>query len=361
MLYKSEPLKIISSLYHIFLFTVVEMVTARRYFVTQHFDGEPKRGDFKLVEYELPPLTKGDILVKVEWVSVDPYDIRAHNKSYIVPYKEFGYQIGIVQESKHPDYPVGTRIVSHQSWCDYYVMNPDINEGQNNFGHYKLPNLQGLPISYGIGALGIPGATAYFGLLEVCKPKARETIVVTTAAGAIGSIVGQIAKLKGCRVIGFTSDDNKTKWLVDELGFDEVFNYRKVDVTSVLQEAAPEGVDCYFDNVGGDLSYLIMNQMNCYGRVAICGSASCYSDGPSEITKMAILQSVILAKQLTVQGFNAFRWVDQWSEAFTQLIKWIKSGELKVDEQVTEGLDNVFDAFQGMLCGKHLEKAVVKV
>lgn len=341
------------------------MVTARRYFVTKHFEGDPKRSDFKLVKYELPKLQEGDILVKVEWVSVDPY-MRAYNNRYIVPYKEFGYQIGIIQESKNPEYPVGTRIVSHQGWCDYYVMNPEIKTDQFDFGlvdfgHYKLPDMQGLPISYGIGVIGMPGATAYFGFLEICKPKAGETVVVTTAAGGVGSIVGQIAKIMGCRVIGFTRNDEKVQWLEKGLGFHKAFNYKTVDVTAALKRAAPGGVDCYFDNVGGDLSFLIMSQMNTYGRVAICGSACSYNDDPSKMTQTTILQPLILSKQLKVEGFVVFRWSERWPEAFEQLIKWIKSGELKVREQITEGLDNVFDAFHSMLTGKNFGKAVVKV
>lgn len=250
------------------------MVKARRYIVVKRIEGEPKRDNFQIVEYELPPLQDDHILVKVEWISVDPY-LRGYCADYKLPYDQFGYQVGIIQESRNKNYPVGTRIVSHHGWCDYCIINPNIQVSGINFhvldfGVYKVPDLLGLSPSMAIGAVGMPGATAYFGFLELCKPKAGETVVVTTAAGAVGSIVGQIAKIKGCKVIGFTGSDAKVQWLEKELGFNKAFNYKTINVTAALKEAAPNGVDCYFDNVGGDLSYLIMNQMNTYGRVALC-------------------------------------------------------------------------------------------
>ncbi|CAH0579418.1 unnamed protein product [Chrysodeixis includens] len=341
------------------------MVKARKYVVKKNFVGDPKKDDFEIVEYELPPLEDRHILVKVEWISVDPYQW-AYTSKYKAPYDQFSYQVGIIQASKHKNFPVGTRVVSHHGWCDYCIMNPEvqvdgINFGVLDFGVYKLPDLQGLPASLGIGAVGMPGATAYFGLLEVCKPKAGETVVVTTAAGAVGSVAGQIAKIKGCKVIGFTGSDSKVQWLKKELGFEHAFNYKTVDVGKALREAAPNGIDCYFDSVGGELSYLIMQQMNSYGRVAICGSISSYSHSLAETNNSPTLQPLIVLKQLKVEGFIVFRWMERWPEAFADLSKWIKSGQLKAGEHVTVGFENVVDAFQGMLSGANCGKAVVKV
>ncbi|XP_063897759.1 prostaglandin reductase 1-like [Helicoverpa armigera] len=339
------------------------MVKARKYVVKKVFQGLPKREDFEIVEYELPALKNGEILVKVEWVSVDPY-MRSYNSiaqvgSEFTPYDQFGYQIGLVKESRDARYPVGTRVVSHKGWCDYAVIDTNVPDKITG-PMYKLPDLTGLSNSFGIGAAGMPGATAYFGLLEVCHPKEGETVVVTGAAGAVGSVVGQIAKIKGYKVIGFAGSDEKVKWL-EEIGFDKAINYKTADVAAALKEAAPGGVDCFFDNVGGDVSNDVIYQMNEFGRVAICGSISVYNLDRDKRPKGAMLQPVILGKQLRIEGFSLMRWLNQQSVAHEQLIKWIRSGKLIPREHVTEGFENIYDAFVGMLKGENVGKAVVKL
>ncbi|XP_049869301.1 prostaglandin reductase 1-like [Pectinophora gossypiella] len=334
------------------------MVKARKYVVKNLFQGFPKKSDYEVVETELPPLKHGEILVKTEWVSVDPY-LRAYNYLTPAPYDQFSYQVGVILESKSAQYPVGKRIVSHKGWCDYYVLDTTV-EPEFFDRIYLLPNMQGISPSVAIGAAGMPGITAYFGFLEVCKPKEGETVVVTGAAGAVGSLVGQIAKIKGCKVIGFAGSDAKVQWLEKELGFDKAFNYKTVDAYKALKEAAPKGVDCYFDNVGGEISSIIINQMNEYGRVAVCGSISAYNENPGNVPKASILQPAVVSKQLTISGFVVSRWTDRWAEGVTQLITWIKEGKLKAREHITEGFDNVFDAFVGMLNGENTGKAVVK-
>ncbi|XP_047995392.1 prostaglandin reductase 1-like [Leguminivora glycinivorella] len=337
------------------------MVKQRKYVVKKHFQGVPKRDDFEIVETELPSIKNGEILLKTKWISVDPYQ-RAYSSRYPVPYDQFGYQVSLVLESKDPKYPEGSRIVSHKGWCDHSVINTSSGEAPSGLNAvYKLPDLKGLPNSLGIGAIGMPGATAYFGLLELCKPKAGETVVVTGAAGAVGSIVGQIAKIKGCTVIGFAGSDDKVEWLEKELGFDKAFNYKTTDVLTALKEAAPKGVDCYFDNVGGEISSQIISQMNLYGRVAVCGSVSAYNADLLNTPKASILQPSIVTKELKIEGFIVSRWLSRWPEAFADLIKWAKSGQLKTREHVTEGFDNIYDAFVGMLAGENTGKAVVKV
>ncbi|CAH2267547.1 prostaglandin reductase 1-like [Pararge aegeria] len=336
------------------------MVKARKYVVKRYFEGVPKRDDFEIIEYELPPIQNGEILVKAEWVSVDPY-LRAYNNfRFPVPYDQFSYQVGLVEDSKDPRFPVGTRVVSHKGWCDYSVMNANVSNSPAEI-IYKLPDMKDFSNSLGIGAVGLPGATAYFGLLEICQPKAGETVVVTGAAGAVGSLVGQIAKIKGCRVIGFAGSDDKVNWLEKDLGFDKAFNYKTVDVQKVLKKAAPKGVDCYFDNVGGEISSIIIGQMNDFGRVAVCGSISSYNDDFAKLPKATILQIPLVMKQLKIEGFLAPRWRDRWSEAFSDLYKWIKSGDLKTREHVTEGFDKLYDAFIGMLNGENIGKALVKI
>ncbi|XP_047024544.1 prostaglandin reductase 1-like [Helicoverpa zea] len=334
------------------------MVKARKYVVKKVFEGLPKREDFEIVEYELPPIRNGEILVKAEWVSVDPY-MRAYNVRFPIPYDQFGYQVGVVEDSKDPRFPVGTRVVSHTGWCDYSII--DTNEPQPPAGKvYKLPNLHGLSNSLGVGAVGMPGTTAYFAFLEICKPKAGETVVVTGAAGAVGSLVGQIAKIKGCKVIGFAGSDEKVKWL-EEIGFDKAINYKTADIKTALQEAAPNGVDCFFDNVGGEVSSSVIYQMNDFGRVAVVGSISSYNESPTNIPKATILQPVVVAKELTIAGFRVWQALHRQSDAHNPLIKWIQSGELKPREHITEGFENIYDAFVGMLKGENFGKAVVKL
>ncbi|XP_026728943.1 prostaglandin reductase 1-like [Trichoplusia ni] len=331
------------------------MVKARKYVVNKHFQGIPKREDFDIVEYDLPNIKNGEILVKVEWVSVDPY-MRAYNPRHKPPYDQFGYQVAVVEDSKDPRYPVGTRVVSHTGWCDYSIIDTNATGAMGQV--YKLPNLKGLSASYGVGSVGMPGATAYFGFLEICKPKAGETVVVTGAAGAVGSLVGQIAKIKGCRVVGFAGDDAKVEWL-KEIGFDAAINYKTADIAAALKEAAPKGVDCYFDNVGGELSSTILYQMNDFGRVSVCGSISSYND--IGLPQATIVQPALVFKQLKIEGFLVVRWVNRFPEAFAELIKWIHSGQLKPREHVTEGFENIYDAFIGMLNGENVGKAVVKL
>ncbi|XP_059048576.1 prostaglandin reductase 1-like [Achroia grisella] len=334
------------------------MVKAKKYVVKQYFEGLPKPEDYDIVEEVLEPIKAGGIVVKTEWISVDPY-LRAYNRRSSVPYDQYSFQVGVVQESKNPDFPIGTRVVTHKGWRNYTVIYPKEASPEDTI--YKLPDLRGLSNSLGVGAVGMPGATAYFGFLEICKPKPGETVVVTGAAGAVGSIVGQIAKIKGCKVIGFAGSDDKVQWLEKELGFDKAINYKTADVAKVLKEAAPNGVDCFFDNVGGDLSSAIIYQMNLYGRVSVCGSISAYNEDVHTSPKANILQPAIVAKQLKIEGFIVHRWRNQWPKAFSDIVQWIESGKLIAREHVTEGFDNILKAFVGMLNGENTGKAVVKV
>ncbi|XP_047024309.1 prostaglandin reductase 1-like [Helicoverpa zea] len=338
------------------------MVKARKYVVVKEFDGLPKREDFEIVENELPPIKNGEILVKVEWVSVDPY-MRSY-RPYPVPYDQGAYQVGLVIESKASKYPVGTRVLSHKGWCDYAIIDTNNPYSDSDIfpEFYKIPDLTGFPNSLAIGAVGMPGASGYLGFLDVCQPKAGETVVVTGAAGAVGSIVGQIAKIKGCKVIGFAGSDEKVKWL-EEIGFDKAINYKTADIKTALQEAAPNGVDCFFDNVGGEVSSIIIYQMNQGGRVVVVGSISIYNDDYSNMPKVTMLQFAILSKQLKIQGFSIedAEARKRQPDAHKQLLKWIKSGQLKAREHITEGFENLYDAFVGVLKGENIGKAVVKL
>lgn len=213
-----------------------------------------------------------EFLAEAEFLSVDPY-MRPYMADYKPGVTMIGGQVAKVIESKHTKFPAGSYVFGDFGWRTHTVVNPD-SEGQRP---YKLPDMGAIPRSLGIGYLGMPGNTAYFGLLEICQPKAGETVVVTGAAGAVGSLVGQIAKIKGCHVIGLAGSDEKCDWLTGELGFDKAINYKAGNVRAALKAAAPNGIDCYFDNVGGELSSIVINQMNLFGRISVCGSISSYN------------------------------------------------------------------------------------
>ena len=223
---------------------------------------------------------------------------------------------------------------------------------------YILPDFGSLPLSLGL-VLGLTGNTAYFGFLEICQPKSGETVVITGAAGAVGILVGQIAKLKGCYVVGIAGSEEKCNMLVKELGFDKAINYKKGDLSEQLKEAASNGIDCYFDNVGGEISSIILNQMNLYGRVSICGAISGYNNKHS--IKVPPIQATCIFKQLKLEGFVVYRWADRWMEGVVQMLEWVKEGKLKYRETVTDGFENAPQAFIDLLNGKNIGKSVVKL
>ncbi|KAF7275307.1 prostaglandin reductase 1-like isoform X2 [Rhynchophorus ferrugineus] len=332
------------------------MVKAKAYIYHKRFEGFPKETDLKLVEEELPPLSRGEFLAEAVYLSVDPY-MRAYARTLPTGNTFIGQQIARIVESKNKDFPVGKYVVASFGWRTHTISN-GVHNPSGTLPITLLPDFQGLPESLGLGVLGMPGNTAYFGFLELCRPKAGETVVVSGAAGAVGSHVGQIAKIKGCTVIGIAGSDEKCKWITHELGFDHAINYKTQDVEQALQELAPKGIDCYFDNVGGEISSTVLSQMNLFGRVSVCGAISGYND---EKPKAAVLQPYIVMKQLQIEGFMVYRWLDRWLEGVNQNLKWIQEGKLKYREKVTEGFGNMFYAFTDMLKGGNLGKAIVKV
>ncbi|KAJ3647789.1 hypothetical protein Zmor_019658 [Zophobas morio] len=327
------------------------MTTARKYVYARKFEGFPKEGDLQLVEEKLPQLKDGEFLSKAVYLSVDPY-MRAYAPSLKLGTTFIGGQVAVVTESKNITHPVGQYIVGNFGWRTHTI-------SDNESELYVLPDFDKLPLSLGVGVLGMPGNTAYFGFLEICQPKPGETVVVTGAAGAVGSHVGQIAKIKGCTVIGIAGSDEKGKWLVDDLGFDHFINYKDDKFKEKLEQATPKGVDCYFDNVGGEISSIVISRMNLYGRVSVCGSISGYND--TEPAKATTIQRFLVGKQLKMEGFIVRRWTERWGEGILQNKQWIQEGKLKYSETVTEGFENMFQAFVDMLKGGNIGKAVVKV
>ncbi|XP_050533613.1 prostaglandin reductase 1-like [Daktulosphaira vitifoliae] len=273
-----------------------------------------------------------------------------------------GSQIAKVIESKNQKYQMGQLVFCQIGWRSHSIINPNnLTERDSMPTFYMLPDFGSLSPSLGLGVLGMPGNTALFGFLNICDPKPGETVVISGAAGAVGCHVGQIAKNLGCYVIGFAGTDEKVKWLKDVLKFDATYNYKTKDVTVALQEAAPHGVDCYFDNVGGELSSAVIYRMKNRGRISVCGSISSYNSNPKELPKVPLLQPAIIFKQLKIEGFIVSRWGEKWMDGIQQNLNLIKEGKLIHPEHITAGFENLPEAFMGMLRGDNIGKALVKV
>ena len=320
--------------------------------------GYPKESDFKLVETPVPTPDDGQVLVKTIYLSVDPYMRGRMNqaRSYAanVEFKEVmvGGVVAQVVESKHADFVSGDIVNAHIGWQEYGVSSGD--------GLRKIdPSIA--PISTGVGILGMPGLTAYFGLLEVGDLQDGETVFVSGAAGAVGSIVGQIAKIKGCRVVGSAGTDEKIAYITDELGFDEAFNYKNVDDYHVkLAELCPDGIDVYFDNVGGKITDAVFPNLRLKGRVVICGQISQYNlenpeTGPRFLWYM-------ITKRARIEGFLVSDFADKHAEGLAHMAEWLQRGKLHYRETIAEGgIENAPAAFISMLKGGNIGKQLVKI
>lgn len=338
------------------------MVVSKVWYMTKRPEGTPKRDDFTLKEEELPPCGDGDVIVEAEFLSVDPY-LRYRARQISVNSVMAGTSVCSVIESKNSKWPVGSYIVCQVGWRTHaLVKSENLEKGDYISGSLPLPELQDLPKSLGLGILGMPGNTAYFGFLEICKPKAGETVLVNAAAGAVGSLVVQIAKLKGCNVIAFAGSDEKVVYL-KEIGADHAFNYKTTNIGEALEKAAPEKIHCYFDNVGGMFTAEALPYMADYGRVAICGAISIYNEETraGEVSMNSpFSESILLWKQLRVEGFIVVRWADRWMEGIEQMKQWVQEGKIKYRETIVEGFDKMPDTFIGLFSGENIGKAIVK-
>jgi NADPH-dependent curcumin reductase CurA len=319
--------------------------------------GCPKESDFKLIETPVPQPGPGEILVRMLYVSVDPYMRGRMNdvKSYAPPVQigavMGGGAIGKVITSQNPEFAAGDFVEGFFGWQEY--------SASNGKGVRKLdPKLA--PLSTALGILGIPGLTAYFGLLDIGKPRAGETVAVSGAAGAVGSIVGQIAKLKGCRVVGIAGSDQKVAWLRDDLAFDAAFNYKTTaDYIAKLQELCPNGVDVYFDNVGGDITDAVFRLINVGARIVVCGQIAQYNAEKPETGPR--LLSHLIVKQARAEGFLIFQYASRYAEGLKQMVEWLKQSKLKYREQFVDGIENAPRAFIGMMQGENTGKQLVRV
>ncbi len=319
--------------------------------------GVPRESDFLLVEAPVPEPGEGQLLVRTDFASVDPYmrGMIARADSYAGPMDVGdvvrGGSVGTVVGSRHPGYAEGQVVEGMWGWQEYALSD---GEGLRVVD----PSLG--PISTALGVLGMPGLTAYFGLLEIGRPAEGETVFVSAAAGAVGSVVGQIAKIVGCRAVGCAGSDAKVQWLLDDLGFDAAVNYKAgASLRAQMRRACPVGVDVYFDNVGGQVTDTVLRSLNTGGRIVVCGQIDQYNDTEEAVGPRILLQ--LLAKQARAEGFMVSSFAPRDEEGRRQLAEWLREGRLKYRETVVDGIENTPRAFIGLFSGDNIGKMLVRV
>ena len=317
--------------------------------------GLPASDNFRIQEAELPAIKAGEILLKGLYYSVDPYMRGRMNdtKSYAAPFeidKPFnGSVIGKVVESKSDKFKTGDVVVGHFPWQKDFVATEK--------GLTKI-DTELAPASYYLSVLGMTGLTAYFGLMHIGKPKAGETVVVSGAAGAVGIVVGQLAKIHGCHVVGIAGSDEKISSLKTEFGFDEAINYKTTkDMNKAIAAACPKGVDIYFDNVGGEISDAVIRNINFHARIPLCGQISLYNS--TEAPMGPRLQPMLLTRSVLMQGFIVSNFQTQFPEGIQKLGEWVKDGKLKFTETIEQGFENLPKALLGLFNGENTGKMVV--
>ncbi len=315
------------------------------------------REDFRVEEGPVPEPGDNQFRVKVEYVSLDPAmrgwvsDTKSYVPSVAIGETMRGYSAGIVEKSNNPAFKAGDAVQGL-----FGVQRYAISDGSR----VVKVDISQAPLQRWIGGLGMPGWTAYFGLLEIGQPKAGETVVVSAASGAVGSIVGQIARIKGCHVVGIAGGPDKCRFVMDELGFDACVDYKAGNLAADLKAAAPKGIDVYFENVGGEILDTVLLQMNLFGRIPVCGLISAYNatsapEGPKNLR-------AVLTQRLRMQGLIVFDWANRVPEAIAQLGAWHKEGKLKIREDVREGgLDAFPDVLNLLYTGGNMGKLVLKV
>ena len=335
-----------------------EQYVNRRVTLTARPVGYPKESDFGLVEEPVPELRDGQALVKILWLSLDPYERGRMNPAASQTYAAsvpiggtmVGGAVGRVVSSRRDDLSAGEYVEGPLGWQSYAV-----SEGHN----LRRVDPDAAPLSTALGVLGMPGLTAYFGLFEVGRPEPGDTVVVSAASGAVGAVVGQLAKLAGCRVVGIAGTRQKLDYIVDELGFDAGVGYRDATFLDDLAAACPEGVDVYFDNVGGDVTDAVIDLMADRGRVALCGQISQYNLAEPEMGPRNLRS--LVGKQVRIEGFLVFRFAGRAEVARRKLTRWVSEGKLKYREDVVEGLNNAPKALIGMMHGTNFGKLLVRV
>jgi|SRR5581483_1986568 len=317
--------------------------------------GAPTAANFDVVEATMPAAGDGGVLRRTIYLSLDPYMRGRMNdaKSYAPPVAVgdvmCGHTISQVVESRHPAFRPGDFVAGYDGWQQYAV-----SDGRE----LRKLDPQAAPISTGIGVLGMPGMTAYVGLIDIAKPKAGETVVVSAASGAVGSAVGQLARVRGCRAVGIAGSADKCRYVTDELGFDACVDYKSGDLVASLRGACPSGIDIYFENVGGTVFGAVLRHLNRGARIPLCGLVSEYN--ATTVERGASLLPLLVARA-TLQGFIVSDHTDRFGAALQEMAPLVRDGRLKYREDITEGLDAAPDAFIGLLAGRNFGKALVRI
>ncbi|HYF42501.1 MAG TPA: NADP-dependent oxidoreductase [Ramlibacter sp.] len=337
------------------------MPTNKQVLLDNRPQGEATASNFKLVTSETAPLKEGQVLVKHHFLSLDPYMRGRMNdaKSYAAPQPlgqvMQGGTVGEVVESRNARLQPGDKVVGFGGWQEYSVVDAD------QAGALRKVDTTHVPLSHYLGAVGMPGVTAWYGLVKILEPKAGQTIVVSAASGAVGSALGALAKARGCRAVGIAGGPDKCRYVTDELGFDACIDYKQFQdapsLSKAVRDACPDGVHGYFENVGGMVMDAVMMRMNAFGRIALCGMIAGYDGKP---IPMAYPQ-LILTNRLLVQGFIVSEHMEVWPEALKELGTLVGTGKLRPRESVAQGLENAPEAFLGMLKGRNFGKQLVKL
>ena len=323
--------------------------------------GEPTAANFRLVAAPLPDLAEGEVLVRHHFLSLDPYMRGRMNdaKSYAQPQPldavMQGGTAGEVVASRNAEFAVGDKVVGMGGWQEYSIV------GASQRGMLRKVDTSHIPLSAYLGTVGMPGVTAWYGLNRIIAPKAGETVVVSASSGAVGTVVGQLAKIKGCRAVGLAGGPEKCAFVTDVLGFDACIDYRKhpdlKSLSAALKDACPQGIDGYFENVGGVTLDAVLQRMNAFGRIAVCGMIAGYNGAPIPLTQ----PQLILVSRVMVQGFIVSEHMDVWPQALAEIGALVAAGKLKYRESVAEGLASAPEAFFGMLKGRNFGKQLVRL
>lgn len=334
------------------------MTTNRIWILKSRPVGDVKEGDLELVTSELAPLNPGQIRARTIYLSLDPTnriwmsDMDAYLPPVQIGEPMRGGSLAIVTESLCDDVPVGAKILTGlASWSEYHTL-----EGSSV---NVVPDFPGVPLTAWMGPLGATGMTAYFGLMDIAKPKAGETLVVSAAAGAVGSMVGQIGKIQGCRVVGIAGSDEKCRWLESEAGFDATINYKSEDVGAALDQHCPNGVDINFENVGGQIMDEVIARLNDFSRMPLCGLISTYN--ATEPVPGPYNFSNLLMRRTLVKGFIVIDYLNRFPEGLQAMAGWLMEGKLKFETDVVQGLENAPASLERLFSGKNLGKLVVQV
>ena len=324
-------------------------------------EGEAKASNFKLVETDTPALADGQVLVRHHFMSLDPYMRGRMNesKSYAQPQPlgqvMQGGTVGEIVESRNPRFAVGDKVVGFGGWQQYSVVDANLP------GVLRKVDTSQVPLSHYLGAVGMPGVTAWYGLVKIIAPKAGETLVVSAASGAVGSAFGALGKARGCRVVGIAGGPDKCAYVKDELGFDDCIDYKvHGDVKSLsaaLKTACPDGIDGYFENVGGMVMDAVMLRTNAFARIALCGMIAGYDGAPLPMAN----PSLLLINRIKLEGFIVSEHMEVWPEALAELGGLVASGKLRPRESIAQGLAAAPEAFLGLLKGRNFGKQLVQL